>query len=82
MRHGIIVLPFCLVARGNSSGVLAIHLLYTVMSDAVQIGGYDMLIFKYFMLFLVCAILLVIAIPIFLISFLLVPLLLIAALIV
>ena len=41
-----------------------------------------MLVFKYFMLFLVCSILLVIAIPIFLISFLLVPLLLIAALIV
>jgi hypothetical protein len=71
-----------MVTRGNSSGILAVHLLYTVMTDAVQIGGYDMLIFKYFLLFLVCAILLVIAIPIFLICLLLVPLLLIAALIV
>jgi hypothetical protein len=71
-----------MVARGNSSGILAIHLLYTVMSDAVQIGGNDMLIFKYFMLFLVCSILVVIAIPFFLICLLLVPLLLIAALIV
>jgi hypothetical protein len=71
-----------MVARGNSTGILAIHLLYTVMTDAVQIGGYDMLIFKYFMLFLACAILIVIAIPIFLICLLLVPLLLIAALIV
>jgi hypothetical protein len=71
-----------MVARGNSSGIFgdtpSIYSYDRRSSD----GGYDMLIFKYFMLFLVCAILLVIAIPFFLICLLLVPLLLIAALIV
>ena len=31
LRHGIIVLPFYLVARGNPGAILAVHLLYTVM---------------------------------------------------
>ena len=41
-----------------------------------------MLMFKYFLLFLVCCFLAVIALPIFLISFLAVPVLLVAALII
>ena len=45
-------------------------------------GGYDMLIFKYFLLFLVCCFLAVLALPIFLISFLAVSVLLVAALII
>lgn len=50
--------------------------------DAVQVGSQGMLMFKYFLLFLVCSFLFVIAIPIFLISFLAVPVLLLAALII
>lgn len=41
-----------------------------------------MLMFRYFLLFLVCCFLLVIALPVFLISFLAVPVLLLAALII
>lgn len=44
--------------------------------------GRDMLMLKYFLLFLVCFFLLVIALPVFFISFLAVPILLFAALII
>ena len=50
--------------------------------DAVQVGGQDMLMFKYFLLFLVCFFLLLIALPVFVVSFLAVPVLLLAALII
>ena len=53
-----------------------------VMVEAVQVGGQGMLMIKYFLLFLVCFFLLLIALPIFIISFLAVPVLLVAALII
>ena len=50
--------------------------------DGVHVGGHGMLMFKYFLLFLVCFFLLLIALPVFFISFLAVPVLLFAALII
>ena len=48
----------------------------------VQVGGQGMLMFKYFSLFLLCFSLLLIALPVFVVSFLAVPVLLFAALII
>ena len=68
--------------KRQPSRVLATHLGHIVEIDAVQVGGQDMLMFKYFLLFLVCFFLLLIALPVFVVSFLAVPVLLLAALII
>ena len=69
------------VVIGNLDGLWATHLGHIVWINAVQVGGQDMLMFKYFLLFLVCFFLLLIALPVFVVSFLAIPVLLLAALI-
>jgi hypothetical protein len=61
---------------------LATHLAHMVVIEAVQVRGQGMLIFRYFLPFLVCFLLLLISLPVFLISFLAAPVLLLAALII
>ena len=68
--------------KRQPSSVLTTHLIHMVGIGAVQVGGQGMLMFKYFLLFLLCFSLLLIALPVFVVSFLAVPVLLFAALII